>query len=67
MVKITKEMSFIQAIQTHPKAAEVLSKYDMGCIGCMGAEGETIEQGAIAHGVNVDELIKELNDLLKKS
>jgi hybrid cluster-associated redox disulfide protein len=67
MPKIIKEMSFIQAIQAHPKAAEVLAKYDMGCIGCMGAAGETIEQGAIAHGVDVDELIKELNNLFKDS
>lgn len=67
MAKITKQMSFVQAIQAHPKAADVLAKYEMGCIGCMGAAGETIEQGAIAHGVDVDELIKELNNLFKKS
>jgi hybrid cluster-associated redox disulfide protein len=67
MGKITKDMSFIQAIQIHPKAGDILAKYDMGCIGCMGAAGETIEQGAIAHGVDVDKLIKELNDLFKKS
>ncbi len=67
MGKITKDMSFIQAIQTHPKAGDVLAKYDMGCIGCMGAAGETIEQGAMAHGVDVDKLIKELNDLFKES
>jgi hybrid cluster-associated redox disulfide protein len=67
MARITKEMSFIQAIQAHPKAGEVLAKYEMGCIGCMGAAGETIEQGAIAHGVDVNELIKELNNLFKKS
>jgi len=67
MQKITKDMSFIQAIQSHPKAAEVLAKYEMGCIGCMGAAGETIEQGAIAHGVEINELIKELNNLFKDS
>jgi hybrid cluster-associated redox disulfide protein len=67
MARITKEMSFIQAIQAHPKAGEILAKYEMGCIGCMGAAGETIEQGAIAHGVDVNELIKELNNLFKKS
>jgi hybrid cluster-associated redox disulfide protein len=67
MAKITKDMSFIQVIQKHPRAGEVLAKYDMGCIGCMGAAGETIEQGAISHGVDVNVLLKDLNDLLKKS
>lgn len=67
MGKITRDMSFIQAIQAHPKAGEILAKYEMGCIGCMGAAGETIEQGAIAHGVDVDKLIKELNALFKRS
>ncbi len=66
MPRITKDMSFIQAIQAHPKAAEVLAKYDMGCIGCMGAAGETVEQGAMAHGVDADKLIEELNALFKK-
>lgn len=58
---ITKEMSFTQAIQTNPKAGEIFSKYHMGCIGCIAAAYESIEQGALAHGIDVEALIKDLN------
>jgi len=34
----------------------------MGCIGCMGATTETIENGAKMHDIDVDALIKELNE-----
>lgn len=62
-VTITKDMSFTQAIQTNPKSAEVFSKYRLGCIGCVAAAYETIEQGAMAHGIEVAALIRDLNAL----
>ncbi len=58
---ITKTMSFAQVLQANPKAAEVFFKYRMGCVGCMAATFETIEQGANAHGVDVDALVRDLN------
>lgn len=36
----------------------------MGCIGCAAAHFENIEQGALAHGIDVDELITALNDVV---
>ena len=59
--RITKDMSFTQALMVNPKAAEVFSKYRLGCIGCIASAYETIEQGAKAHGIDVDSLIKDLN------
>jgi hybrid cluster-associated redox disulfide protein len=34
----------------------------MHCLGCVIAQGETLEQAAEVHGLNPDELIKELNE-----
>lgn len=59
--KITKEMTFHQALQMSPEVANVLRDFNLGCIGCMGAMNETIEQGAKAHGLDVDEIITALN------
>jgi hybrid cluster-associated redox disulfide protein len=59
--KITKNMTFHQALQMSPEVAKVLAKFNLGCIGCMGAMNETLEQGAIAHGLDVDEIITDLN------
>jgi hybrid cluster-associated redox disulfide protein len=59
--KITKKMSFQEALKKDPKLAEVFMNKGMHCIGCPMAAEESIEDGAIAHGINPDELVNELN------
>lgn len=59
--KITKNMTFFEVMRTYPEAVSVLQKYNLGCIGCMGAQNESLEQGANAHGINVDDLVRDLN------
>jgi hypothetical protein len=31
----------------------------------MGAQNESLEQGALAHGLNVDDLLKDLNAVVQ--
>ncbi len=57
----TKDMTFAQALRTHPDVAKVLAKYNLGCIGCMGAQNETLEQGCRAHGLDVNDILTDLN------
>jgi hybrid cluster-associated redox disulfide protein len=59
--KFTKDMTFAQALRTHPDVAKVLAKYNLGCIGCMGAQNESLEQGCGAHGLKVEEILADLN------
>lgn len=59
--KITKNMTFEEVLTKYPKTAEVFMKSGMHCIGCVLASGETIEQGAKAHGINVKKLLEKLN------
>lgn len=59
--KYTKDMTFHQALQTSPEVAGVLGKFNLGCVGCMGAMNETLEQGAKAHGLDVEEILTALN------
>ena len=33
----------------------------MHCLGCPSSQGETIEEAAMVHGVDVDELVNMLN------
>ncbi len=47
----------------HPDVVKVLAKYNLGCIGCMGAQAESLEQGCSAHGLKVDEILQDLNQL----
>jgi len=59
--KITKEMTFNQVLQMSPEVARVLGQFNLGCVGCMGAMNESLEQGARAHGLDVNEILTALN------
>ena len=60
---VTKEMLIGEALQhgNVEKMAEVLQSFGMHCLGCALARGETIEQAAAVHGVDVDEMVAALN------
>ncbi|MBT0664288.1 DUF1858 domain-containing protein [Geobacter pelophilus] len=60
--RFNKDMTFSQALQIDPQGvAAVLKNYHLGCIGCMGAQNESLEQGAQAHGIDVNAILKDLN------
>ncbi|MDF2672654.1 MAG: hypothetical protein K0R09_919 [Clostridiales bacterium] len=63
---ITKEMGIIEIVEKYPQTVEVFQSYGMGCIGCMAARFENLEQGALAHGIDIDSLIKDLNSTVEK-
>lgn len=63
--KITKDMKFNEILAYGQPVVQVFMKYNMGCLGCAAAKFETLEQGAGAHGVNVDDLVKDLNAALE--
>jgi hybrid cluster-associated redox disulfide protein len=63
--KIKKDMTFYELIESNPDAARKLAERGMFCGGCPMAMMETVEQGAMAHGVDVDDLMSELNNKKK--
>lgn len=63
---ITGGMSIGEAVAKHPETIPVFMRNGLHCIGCGIAQFETIEQGAQAHGINSDKLVRELNAALKK-
>ena len=64
---ITKDMSILEVVQKYPDTAEVFMSAGMGCLGCAAAHFENIEQGALAHGIDVDALVADLNDCIAAS
>ena len=61
MATITKDMGIMEIIEKWPQTAQVLMQQGMGWIGCAAAHFETIEDGAVAHGMDVDALMAALN------
>lgn len=58
---INKEMTIGEIIRENPTKAEILMAFGMGCVGCPSAQAETLEQAAIVHGLNLEELVAALN------
>ncbi len=65
-MKITKDMVIGEIVEKYPDTAEILLKHGLSCLGCMMAMMETLEQGAKSHGIDLDNLLKELNESLEK-
>ena len=62
--KITKDILFSELMEKFPEAIEILFEHGMHCIGCTMSSYETLEQGALVHGLDPDKLVKEINKLL---
>ncbi len=58
---ITKEMNLKELLNKHPDSARVFASYGIGCLGCALSSYETIEEGIAAHGINIDDFMKDLN------
>lgn len=59
---ITKDTVIADIIKVKPNAAQILMSYGMGCIGCPSAQMETLEQACEIHGLDLDKILKELNE-----
>ncbi|MBR5909005.1 MAG: DUF1858 domain-containing protein [Schwartzia sp.] len=64
---ITKDMSIMEVVQKYPDTVEVFMNSGMGCLGRAAAHFENIEQGALAHGIDVDGLMKGLNAVVPQA
>lgn len=60
-MKFTKDMTIGEIIRQDMSKAEVLMSFGMGCVGCPSAQGETIEEAAMVHGIDLNALLEELN------
>ena len=61
-MRITAEMKIDNVVRQYPETVQVFSRYAVGCLGCSGAEHDDIAHGAQVHGVNLDQLLRELNE-----
>jgi hybrid cluster-associated redox disulfide protein len=63
---ITKDMSILEIIDKKPEVIEVLFEFGLGCISCAFSQVETLEQGALGHGMSeevINKMIEEMNKI----
>lgn len=66
---IHRWMNVLEIAELHPRAGDILSAYGLHCIGCAYSEVDTLEEGALAHGLTDDDIsniLIDLEDLLKE-
>ena len=66
MTKISKDMIISDILQIDANLVPILINQGMHCVGCPSSQGESLEQAAMAHGLDPDELVNALNSYLEK-
>ncbi len=61
--KITKDMIIDDVLQLDENLGEVFLGFGMHCIFCHLGLEETVEEAAFVHDVDVDFLVKKLNEV----
>lgn len=61
---VTKDMIIGELILIDKGIIPILMQAGMHCIGCPSSQGETLEEACMVHGMDADELLKDINDYL---
>ncbi len=59
---ISQDMTIAQIMMTDPNVVPILLGAGMHCIGCPASQGETLEEAAMVHGIDVDELMDAIHN-----
>ena len=65
MAKFTKDMLIGEMLMLDPNCVPILLDAGMHCLGCPASQGESLEEAAMVHGIDVDDLIERLNEECK--
>jgi hybrid cluster-associated redox disulfide protein len=62
-MQITKDTLIGEALEINSGIAPILMGIGMHCLGCPASQSESIEQACMVHGVDVNEVLKKINEL----
>ena len=65
MAKVTKSMLIGEIIRLIEGVIPILLNSGMHCVGCPSAQGESLEEAAMVHGIDADELVENINKFLE--
>ena len=66
MVQVSKQTMIGDLLRIDQNVAPILLNIGMHCLGCPSSQMETIEEAAMVHGIDADELVQTINDFLAK-
>lgn len=65
MAKVSKDTMIGELLQINSNIAPLLLNIGMHCLGCPSSQMETIEEAAMVHGIDPDDLVADINDFLE--
>ena len=57
MARVSKATMIGELLQIDAEVAPILLNIGMHCLGCPSSQMETIEEAAMVHGIDIDELM----------
>ncbi len=60
MSQISKDMTIGEILRINPGVAPILMGIGMHCLGCPSAQSETLEEAAMVHGIEIEDLMKKI-------
>ena len=64
MARVNKDTTIGEVIQIDAGVIPILMGAGMHCVGCPSSAGETLEEAAMVHGIDVDMLVEEIQSYL---
>ena len=64
MARVTKDTMIGDLLQIDQNVAPLLLNLGMHCLGCPSSQMETIEEAAMVHGLDPDDLVVEINTFI---
>lgn len=64
MARVTKDTMIGDLLQIDLNVAPLLLNIGMHCLGCPSSQMETIEEAAMVHGLDPDDLVVEINTFI---
>ena len=64
MAQITKDTIIGDILDIAPGTAPIFMSIGMHCLGCPSAQGETLEEACMVHGIDCDTLVSGINEVL---
>lgn len=61
MAQISKDTTIGELLNVYPEAAPILMEIGMHCLGCPSAQGESLAEAAMVHGIDSDLLVEKIN------
>jgi len=63
-MQVSKDMLIGQLLMVDEGVAPILMGAGMHCLGCPSAQGESLEEACVVHGIQVDTVVNAINEYL---